>query len=203
MHEEIELSEEETIFDKAARVQEIGLLSLQGYTYTDIRERTGLSIPTIKSYVNQYKSHIQKSADDNPYFLEETQYNTLVLLAELDNLSKEAYETVEIATREGMVPARTQAIKLALDVATKKAALYQLMGGTKTDGEYIARMQKAETVNQLVSKVIRDIVKECDVCRDKAKVALREAFAMMESDEKFDSADDAADHLDFEDEISG
>ena len=179
-HEEIQLIEEDTIFDKARIVEEIGLLSLQGYTNSDIRDRTGVSIPTIKTYISQYKTYLQKSADENPYFLEETQFNTLRVMAEFDHISKEAYETVEIATRDGMVGARTQALKLALDVATKKGTLLQLMGGAKTDGEYISRMQKAETVNQIISKVVRDVVGECDVCRKKAQVALREAFSLME-----------------------
>jgi len=183
MHEEIELAEDNlpTVFDRARQVEEIGLMSLQGYTVSDIRERTGLAIPTIKGYIAQYKAHLQKMAEDNPYFLEETQLNTLRVMAEFDHISKEAYETVEIATREGLVPARTAALKLALDTAVKKGALLNLMGGVKTDGEYIARMQKAETVNQIISKLLRDVVADCEHCKVKVEVGLREAFALMDA----------------------
>jgi len=97
-----------------------------------------------------------------------------------------------------MVSARNQALKLCLDIATKKAQLHQLMGTAKTDGEYIARMQKAETVNQIISKVIRDIVANCEECKEKARPMLREAFSMM-NDEGFESPKQAEESLDFED----
>lgn len=178
-----ELEKTETIFDKAKKVEQVGLLSLKGYSVADISELEQISPNTVREYISQYKSFLEDRAEDDPYFLEKVQYNTVKALAEFDEISKEAWESVEIATREGMVSGRNQALKLCLDIATKKAQLHQLMGGSKTDGEYIARMQKAETVNQIISKVIRDVVADCEVCKPKAKIALREAFAMMNSDE--------------------
>lgn len=181
MPDEIEKSE--TIFDKAKKVEQVGLLHLKGYSIADISELEQISPNTVREYVSQYKIYLEHRAEDDPYFLEKVQFNTIKALAEFDEISKEAWESVEIATREGMVSGRNQALKLCLDIATKKAQLHQLMGGTKTDGEYIARMQKAETVNQIISKVIKDIIADCDVCKPKAKAALREAFAMMNSED--------------------
>lgn len=196
MAEEIE--QVESIFDKARRVEKVGLLHLKGYSNADIGELEGLSQPTVRDYISQYKGFLENQAEHDPYFLEKVQFNTIKALAEFDEISKEAWETVEIATREGMVSGRNQALKLCLDIATKKAQLHQLMGGTKTDGEYIARMQKAETVNQIISKVIRDVIADCDSCRDKARPMLREAFSMM-SAEGFSSPEEASESLDFED----
>lgn len=181
MSDEIERSE--TIFDKAKKVEQVGLLHLKGYSIADISELEQISPNTVRDYISQYKSFLEHRAEDDPYFLEKVQFNTVKALAEFDEISKEAWESVEIATREGLVSGRNQALKLCLDIATKKAQLHQLMGGAKTDGEYIARMQKAETVNQIISKVIKDIVADCEVCKPKAKIALREAFAMMNSEE--------------------
>jgi hypothetical protein len=99
------------------------------------------------------------------------QQNTIKFLAELDELSKEAWETVTIATENEMVTARIQALKLALEVTTKKAQLHQLMSGGKTaDGDYIARMNKAESVNQLLSDILRDVVSDCPRCSEQARV---------------------------------
>ena len=178
-----EIARADTIFDKARKVERVGLLNLKGYSLSEISELESISPSTARDYINQYKIHLENTAEDDPYFLEKVQFNTVKALAEFDEISKEAWESVEIATREGMVSGRNQALKLCLDIATKKAQLHQLMGGSKTDGEYIARMQKAETVNQIISKVVKDVVADCDHCKPKAQVALREAFAMMNSDE--------------------
>ena len=170
------------IFDKAKKVEQVGLLHLKGYSNADIAELESISPQTVRDYISQYKNFLEDTAEGDPYFLEKVQYNTVKALAEFDEISKEAWETVEIATREGMVSGRNQALKLCLDIATKKAQLHQLMGGTKTDGEYIARMQKAETVNQMISKVIRDVIADCDECKMKAGPMLREAFSMMDTE---------------------
>ena len=130
----------ETIFDKAAKVERIGILHVKGYSNADIAETEELDRKTVTEYIKQYKAHLEKLVESDPYFLENVQFNTLKALSEFDELSKEAWETVEIATREGMVAARTGALKLALDIANKKAQLHQLMGAAKTDGEYISRM---------------------------------------------------------------
>jgi len=193
-----DIEKTETIFDKAKKVEQVGLLHLKGYSVADIAELEQLSPKTVRDYISQYKSFLEDRAEDDPYFLEKVQFNTIKALAEFDEISKESWETVEIATREGMVAGRNQALKLCLDVATKKAQLHQLMGGTKTDGEYIARMQKAETVNQIISKVVKDIIADCEVCKPKARKALQEAFSMMNSD-GFESTDSASEDLDIED----
>lgn len=179
----------ETIFDRAEQVEQVGLLYLKGYRVSEIAELENLSRPTVSSYIEQYKDWINRKVDDDPYFLERVQHNTLKALSEVDEISKEAWETVEIATREGMVSARTQAIKLCLDIATKKAQLNQLLGGNnKADAEYIARMQRAETVNQMVSGAVRDVVAHCESCRDKLKPILREVFSMMNESSDEDTA---------------
>lgn len=173
----------DTILDRAEQVEQVGLLYLKGYRISEIAEIENLNRKTVESYVEQYKDWINRKVDDDPYFLERVQHNTLKALSEVDEISKEAWETVEIATREGMVSARTQAIKLCLDIATKKAQLNQLLGGNnKADAEYIARMQRAETVNQMVSNAVRDVVAHCEDCRDKLRPILREVFSMMNED---------------------
>jgi hypothetical protein len=189
-----------TTYDKFKAIQEAGKLHIKGYTNVDIGEVLQIDTRTAKAYVQEYLDIVKQVGEDNPYFLEEIQFNTLKALDEMNEISKEAWETVEIATEAGMVGSRIQALKLALDVGVKKANLHQLMGGTNSDGEYIARMQKAENVNLLLSKIIRDVISECESCRTKARGMLKEAFAMMEeSGEGFSSAEDAADHLNFED----
>lgn len=181
------------------KIEEVGTLYLKGYKNSEICTYTDLAPATVREYIKLYKQRLDHAVEEDPYFLEKVQLNTLKTMAALDEISKEAWESVEIATRDGILAQRNTALKLALDVETKKAALLQLMGGAKTDTEYIARMQKAETVNQMISRVIRDIVSECENCREKARVAMREVFAMMSEDETFTTIDDVDEVLDFED----
>lgn len=189
--------EESSFLQKMDKIEEVGLYDLKGYSYSQINQLTGLSIPTIKKYIKEYKVILERVVDDDPYFLENIQYNTIKAMKEMDEVSREAWESIELATREGMLTARNQAIKLALEVATKKAQLHQLLGQQNQDTDYIERMQKAELVNSLISQVVRDVVSECEHCRVKARPLLEEAFKQMESSEEFMSPKDAADRLDF------
>lgn len=183
---------------KVKKIEEAGTMALKGYNYSEISEVMDISPALAKNYIDEYRAILMDQSERDPYFLERIGFNTIKSLKEFDEIGKEAWETVEIATTNGMVGARVQALKLAMEVADKKARLHQLMSTSKADNDYIARTQRAETVNQIISKVIRDIVSECPNCRDKARVQLREAFAMME-EEGFDGPEEAAEHLDFQD----
>lgn len=188
---------ESPTYDKIKKIEEVGKLHVKGYSNSDIAEYLSIRPATVKVYVNEYLAILRKTSEENPFFLEEVQYNTLKALEGMNEVSKEAWETVEIATENGMVSARIQALKLAGDMEDKKAKLLKLMGGNGPDGEYLARMQKAESVNILLSQVIKEVIADCEHCRMKARARLQEAFAMMES-EGFDDPQQAADHLDFE-----
>lgn len=169
------------LMEELRRVEDAGVLYAKGYKNTDIAELLEIPLAKVKNYVQEYKFILERKADEDPDFFERVQYNTFKMLAELDEISKEAWESVTIATDNSMITARIHALKLALEVNTKKAQLHQLLtgGGSKADKEYVARMQKAESVNQILSQVIKDVVSDCPVCREKARVLLAEAFSMM------------------------
>lgn len=179
----IEEYKEKTIIDKIRDIEEAGLLAVKGYSYHEIASLLSISTTQAKEYISEYKKIINKQADEDPYFLERIQFNTIKALQEFDQLSKEAWETVNIATDHGMVPARIQAIKLASDIATKKAQLHKLMGGNQADSEYIGRMQKAENVNQILSKILRDVISQHPEIADQVRRELAIAFEIMGKDD--------------------
>lgn len=166
-------------YSKVEEIQEVGVLHIKGYRNSEIAQLTGKSPSTVREYIKLYKDEMAREVERDPYFLERVQFNVLKVLAEFDEISKEAWETVTVATEEGMLAQRTAALKLALDVTGKKAQVLQLMGGTNSDNEYISRMQKAETVNMIISRVISEVIADCPICSEKAKPRLREAFALM------------------------
>jgi hypothetical protein len=179
---DIERYQGETLIDQIKKVEEVGLLYVKGYSYSEIASLMSLPVDKAKDYIKEYKKILNRQAEDDPYFLEKLQFNTIKALQEFDQLSKEAWETVNIATDHGMVPARIQAIKLAGELATKKAQLHKLLAGNTTDNQYIARMQKAENVNQILSKVLRDVIAKHPEIANEVRLELEIAFEIMNAD---------------------
>ncbi len=171
---------EKTILDHLAEIEQVGLLHVKGYSVHEISSLVNAPIESTKEMIAEYKKILNRQAELDPYFLEKIQFNTIKALQEFDQLSKEAWETINIATDHGMVPARIQAIKLAAEVATKKAQLHKLMGGNQADAQYISRMQKAESVNQILSKVLRDVISKHPQIAEEVRRELEIAFEIMD-----------------------
>lgn len=183
---DIERTESKTLIEKLKDVEEVGLLHIKGYSMHEIASLMALKTNDVKIYIDEYKKILNRQADEDPYFLERVQFNTVKALQEFDQLSKEAWETINIATDHGMVPARISAIKLAGELATKKAQLHKLLGINTSDGEYIARMQKAENVNQILSRVLRDVISKYPEIADAVRRELAIAFEIMAEEEVVD-----------------
>jgi len=187
---DIETSRPKTIIDQVRDIQEAGILHVKGYSNHEIASLLSININEAKNYVGQYKILLEQQADSDPYFLEKLQFNTLKALDEFDQISKEAWETVSIATDHGMVAQRIQALKLAGDIATKKAQLHKLMsGGGGADAEYIQRMQKAENVNQILSRILRDVISKHPEIAEEVRRELSLAFEIMNEPDQFPDRD--------------
>lgn len=186
---DIEQIKEKTILEKVKDIEEAGLLYVKGYSYHEIATLLSISTSSAKEYIVEYKRILEKQADDDPYFLERIQFNTIKALQEFDQLSKEAWETVNIATDHGMVPARIQALKLCGEIASKKAQLHKLLTSNSSDSNYIQRMQKAENVNQILSKILRDVIAKYPEIADEVRRELAVAFEIMGRDDDIQDAE--------------
>lgn len=171
---------EKTIIDELADIEQAGLLHVKGYSFHEISSLMNAPLERTKEMIGEYRKILNRQAEIDPYFLEKIQFNTIKALQEFDQLSKEAWETINIATDHGMVPARIQAIKLAGEIATKKAQLHKLMGGNQADAQYISRMQKAENVNQILSKILRDVIAKHPQIAEEVRRELEIAFEIMD-----------------------
>jgi hypothetical protein len=183
---DIEKVGNKTLIEKLKDVEDVGTLHVKGYSMHEIASLMTMKTNDVKLYIEEYKKILSKQVEEDPYFLERVQFNTIKALQEFDQLSKEAWETINIATDHGMVPARIQAIKLAGELATKKAQLHKLLGINTSDGEYIQRMQKAENVNQILSRVLRDVISKHPEIADAVRRELAIAFEIMEKEEAID-----------------
>lgn len=182
----IERADGKTLIEKLKDVEDVGTLHVKGYSMHEIASLMAMKTNDVKFYIEEYKKILSKQVEEDPYFLERVQFNTIKALQEFDQLSKEAWETINIATDHGMVPARIQAIKLAGELATKKAQLHKLLGVNTSDGEYIQRMQKAENVNQILSRVLRDVISKHPEIADAVRKELAIAFEIMDKEEAID-----------------
>ena len=183
MSTEIETTESQppSIVNELDDIEEAGLMYVKGYKISEISTVMNITAKKARRYVNDYKQFLNRRSEEDPYFLEKVQYNTLKALEEFDEVSKEAWETVTIATDHGMISARVQALKLAAEVASKKAQLHHLLGGNNADAEYVARMQRAESVNQILSKILRDTISKFPEIAEEVRNELALAFELMES----------------------
>jgi hypothetical protein len=169
-----------SLIDRLELVDQIGTYHIKGYNITEIASLMDMQRTEVREYVNEFKLILNRQAESDPYFLERVQLNTIKALSEFDEIGKESWETVNIATDHGMVSARIQALKLCAEVAHKKAQLHQLMNSNQTDVEYVARMQRAESVNNLLSKIIRDVISQYPDIRDKVQRDLADAFEILD-----------------------
>ena len=199
-----------SLIDRLELVDQIGGYHIKGYNVTEIASLMELDRTDVQSYIAEFKIILNRQAESDPYFLERVQLNTIKALSEFDQIGKEAWETVTIATDHGMVSARIQALKLAGEIAHKKAQLHQLMNNNQTDVEYVARMQRAESVNNLLSKIIRDVISQYPEIRDKVQRDLADAFEILdktiieaEATSVFESSNNIVDAHILADEVSG
>ena len=179
---DIEIVKSKSLIEKIKDVEQVGILHVKGYSMREISTLMSIPINEIKDYIEEYKLILNQTIEEDPFFLEKVQFNTIKALTEFDELSKEAWETINIATDNGMVAARIQAIKLAGELATKKAQLHKLLTGNTTDNQYIARMQKAENVNQILSKVLRDVIGLHPEIANEVRKELEIAFEIMNAE---------------------
>ena len=183
MTTELETTESQppSIVNELDDVEEAGLMYIKGYKVSEIATVMSITPKKARKHISDYKEVLNRRTVEDPYFLEKVQYNTLKALDEFDEVSKEAWETVTIATDHGMISARVQALKLAGEMAAKKAQLHHLLGGNNADAEYVARMQRAESVNQILSKILRDTISQYPDIAEEVRAELSLAFELMEN----------------------
>lgn len=168
----------ETLPAKIETLEKVGILVNKSYKNAEIARELNLTPREAKYYVDSYKEILADRVNADPDFLDRIQENTLEALDRLDLLVREAWETYATAKNMEMINQQINLLKACGDLEDKRAKLLQLMGA-KADSGMMARMNKAERVNEIVSRIIKDVVSECSHCKLEALPRLAEAFALM------------------------
>lgn len=198
MAEELE-RRDRNIIDEIELIEEVGQLRNRGYNFTEIAGIKKITPVKAKKLFGDYITLLNDQIQRDPDFLDRVKENTLATLKQFDDLNKEIWETVEVATDNGMLGERSKALKLAMDLLDKKAKILQLVGGSNDSG-LMYRVNKAEAVNLMLSSVIKEVIAGCDRCAPEARHRLAEAFATMGAAEEAMNADNVQDAEVIEDE---
>jgi len=164
--------------DKINMLERVGDLYLKSYKPAEIARALDITPAAAKSYIKDYQDLVKTQVASDPDFMDRLAENTMEALQRLDNIVKEAWETYDTAKDNDMISQQINLLKVAGDLEDKRAKLLQLMGA-KIDGGMMARMNRAERVNEIVSRVIKDIIGDCPKCRLEAMPKLAEAFEIM------------------------
>lgn len=169
---------------KIDMLEKVSELYLKSQKPTEIARNLGISRAQVDSYIRDYKALIQRQVATDPDFLERISDNTLESLHRFDQIIDETWKTYERAKEEELISMQTNLLKVSADLETKRANLLQLMGA-RMDGGSMARMQKAEKVNSIVSDILKEVVSGCPRCKTEVMPRLAEAFKMMDRGEDF------------------
>jgi len=162
------------------RINEVGLLYVKGYRQKEISELLEIPKSQVGQLISEYEDLISYTVANDPALLNRFKINARKLLNELEELSKEAWESVSIATDNGQINARIQALKLASDINARKAQLLNLNdNSSKENREMVERAQKVEDTNRMLAAVIKEVIADCERCRGMARLRLEQAFASM------------------------
>lgn len=177
------------LVERINTLEQVGDLHLKSYKPGEIARKLGISTQQAKHYVNQYISLVQNKVQNDPDFMDRVADNTIEALERLDKIVVEAWETYETAKDNEMVNQQINLLKVAAQLEQQRANLLQLMGA-KMDGGMMAKMQRAEKVNSIVSHIIKDSVSQCERCKLEIMPRLAEAFRLMnEAEEVVDFED--------------
>ena len=164
--------------EKFNELERVAELYLKSYKPNEIARALNITTAQAKAYIRDYKQIVSERVAEDPDFLDRVQENVSEALERLDTLVKEAWETYDTAKSADLINQQTNLLKVIGAFEQQRAAILQLLGA-KMDSGMMARMQRAERVNEIVSRIIKDVVAECDHCKTEVMPRLAEAFAAM------------------------
>ena len=172
-----------TLPEKLDTLEKVGELYLKSYKPAEIARRLDISPAQAKAYIQDYQQVIQDRVMKDPEYLDRLAENTLEALERMDDIVAEVNQTYETAKNNDMINQQINLLKLRGEMEDKRAKLLQLMGA-KVDSGMMARLNKAEKVNSIVTGIIKEVAGDCPRCRVEVMTRLAEAFDLMNRQEE-------------------
>ena len=150
------------------KVNEIAIEYLSGKTYTEIAKLKGIKRSEVEAYVEEWKS----LASNNRAIRQRAQDALAGADLHFTSLIAKAYEVMDEASLTSNLNAKTNSIKLILDIEARRIELLQKAGllNNKELAESLVEMEtKQEAFKQILQKVL------CPSCKEKTLHAMQEA----------------------------
>lgn len=134
---------------------------LQGEEPTQISKELSLSRQKVVAHLNQWKA----MAADNAAIRARAKEALVAADTHYNKLIQKAYEVIEDATTIANLPAKTSAIKLVLDIESKRIDMLQ-KAGLLENKELAEEMLEIERKQDILVGILRDIAAEYPQIRD-------------------------------------
>lgn len=143
---------------------------LQGNDPTQIAKETGIARQRVVGYIDEWRA----MAADNAAIRARAKEALVAADTHYNKLIKQTYEVIDEATTVANLSAKTTAIKLVLDIETRRIDMLQ-KAGLLENKELAEEMIAIERRQDILMGILRDIASEHPEIRDKIMRRLSDA----------------------------
>ena len=149
---------------------------LEGNDPTKISKELGLSRQKVVSYLDEWKV----MASNNAAIRERAREALVAADTHYNKLISQTYEVIDDATTQANLSAKTTAIKLVLDIESRRIDMLQ-KAGLLENKELAEEMLEIENRQDILMNILKDIAAEHPEVRDKIMRRLSEASRKNET----------------------
>lgn len=149
---------------------------LEGNDPTKISKELGLSRQKVVSYLDEWKI----MASNNAAIRERAREALVAADTHYNKLISQTYEVIDDATTQANLSAKTTAIKLVLDIESRRIDMLQ-KAGLLENKELAEEMLEIENRQDILMNILKDIAAEHPEVRDKIMRRLSEASRKNET----------------------
>lgn len=161
---------EEPLIEHLDQVNKVVSKYLEGNNETAISKQLNLPRQKVVSYLNEWK----QMASNNAAIRERAREALVAADTHYNKLIGQAYEVIDEATTIANLPAKTTAIKLVLDIESRRIDMLQ-KAGLLENKELAEEMMEIERRQDILMNILKDVAAEHPEIRDKIMRRLSDA----------------------------
>ena len=161
---------EEPLIEHLDQVNRVVSKYLEGNNETAISKQLNLPRQKVVSYLNEWK----QMASNNAAIRERAREALVAADTHYNKLIGQAYEVIDEATTVANLPAKTTAIKLVLDIESRRIDMLQ-KAGLLENKELAEEMMEIERRQDILMNILKDVAAEHPEIRDKIMRRLSDA----------------------------
>ena len=156
------MSSEQQVIEHLDQVNKVVAKYLEGNNETEISKQLNLPRQKVVSYLNEWK----QMASNNAAIRERAREALVSADTHYNKLIGQAYEVIDEATTTANLSAKTTAIKLVLDIESRRIDMLQ-KAGLLENKELAEEMMEIENRQEILVNILKDIASEHPEIRDK------------------------------------